>query len=228
MAKKKKDTEEIKIKPRPKIKAPHKPTKVHKDRRQYSRKGKYLDGLMQEMLQEMDAGFREKTGKYSLWLMPEDHTYAWLYGLILKLSKKYATATFEPHITLIGELTGYEDEIIAITSQLATMINPCTITLTKIEYLDEFFRCLFIKAEETEEIMKGHEKARILFDIVSKDKYVPHLSLMYGNVHSEIKKAIITEIGRDLNVSFEVNAIHLFSTEGEPTDWYRVAKFTLK
>ncbi len=228
MAKKKKIKEEIKIKPRPRIRVPHKPTKVHEDRRQYSRKGKKHNKAMHDLLRDMDRESPNEVKMYSLWLMPEGHIYTRLHGLITELSRTNSTPNFEPHITLIGEVIGREADIVAKTSQLATMIRPYTITLTKVEYLDEYFRCLFIRVEETEEIITEHEKVRIFFDLETKQKYIPHLSLMYGNIDHKKKDAIITEIGKNFNIHFEVNAIHLFLTEGDPKDWFRVAKFSLK
>lgn len=59
-------------------------------------------------------------------------------------------------------------------------------------------------------------------------KYIPHLSLMYGNFPSELKEKIIAEIGKDFNMNFEIKSIHLFSTLGEPEDWYRVKEFALQ
>ena len=169
-----------------------------------------------------------KAKGYSIWLMPIGEVYNTLNSLILKLSRKYSTSYFKPHVTLIGSLTGSEKGIIAKTVQLASLIHPLRIELDRVEYLNKYFRCLFIKVKETDELMEANQKARKMFGRETDPKYMPHLSLMYGNLPPQTKEEIIAEIGKEISVSFDVNSIHLFSTNGEPEDWYKVKEFMLK
>lgn len=168
-----------------------------------------------------------KIGKYSLWLMPSENAYNKLAEIISGLSKKYSTPNFEPHVTLIGSLVGSEDDMIAKTSRLAIGIKPYQIKLTKIEYLDEYFKSLFVRVEETEDVMEVNLKARKIFSRENDSKYVPHLSLLYGNLSQKIKKEIIENMG-NVDISFFVKSIDIFSTKGEVKDWHRVKSFLLK
>jgi 2'-5' RNA ligase len=182
----------------------------------------------------------KKPKKYSLWLiflshwlMPSERLYRKLTNLIFQLSKENSSPNFEPHITLFGLLVGPENEIIEKTFQLSNLINPFEIKLTKIGYLGEYFRCLFIKVEKTVEIMNTNLKSKELLgkyyvNPYPDSKFMPHLSLMYGNFSSKIKEEIISKIGKDFNIKFEVNKIHLFSTDGEPKDWHKIKEFILK
>ncbi len=169
-----------------------------------------------------------KTKGYSLWLMPSGEVYNKLADLIFQLSKEYSAPKFEPHITLIGEVTGLEDEIIKKTSQLANFIKSCSIKLTNVDNLDEYFNYLFIKAEKTDDLMETNSKAREIFNRQADPECMPHLSLMYGNFPPEIKEEIIKNMGKDFNHSFEARSIHLFKTEGKVRDWYRLKEFTLR
>jgi 2'-5' RNA ligase len=172
-----------------------------------------------------------KAKGYSLWLMPSGDVYNELAGLISRLSIEYSTPNFEPHVTLIGSLEGSEEDILSKTSQLATLIHPFNIKLTTVDYLDAHFTCLFIKVEKTNDMMKANWKAKEFFSPLRGRQYMPHLSLMYGDsitIPRASKKEIIAEIGKEFGMSFEVRSIHLFSTDGEPLDWYRVKEFTLK
>jgi 2'-5' RNA ligase len=164
---------------------------------------------------------------YSLWLMPKDDVSNYLYNLIFQLSKKYSKPNFEPHITLIGELAGSEKDIISKTSQLAAVVKPYKVMLTKVEYLDEYFRCLFIKVKETDDVMNANSIARKIFNRNQDPKYEPHLSLMYGKLSIKTKEKIIGEIGNEFYISFEAKSIHLFLTNGEPRDWHRIKEITL-
>jgi len=171
--------------------------------------------------------------KYSLWLMLSGDVYNRLVNLISHLSEKYSAPNFEPHVTLLSQVVGTEKEITAKTSQLATLIKPYEIKLTDLNYLDEYFRCLFIKVEETEEVMNANTKAREIFgeNIVNRHsdaRYTPHLSLLYGNFSPQIKEEILKETGKEFNASFKVESICLFFTEGEINNWHKVKEFTLR
>lgn len=165
--------------------------------------------------------------RYSLWMMPSGDIYNRLAKTISQLNREYSTPNFEPHVTLIGRVVGSEEYILPKTSQLATLIRPYEIRLTAVDYLDEYFRCLFIRVEETEHVMDANLKARGIFNRQQDPKYMPHLSLMYGNFTPRIKEKIIAGIGREFNMKFEARSIHIFSTNGEPKDWYRVKELPL-
>jgi len=173
-----------------------------------------------------------ETKKYSLWLIPTGDIYNKLANLISQLSEKYSAPHFDPHVTLLSQVAGVEDKIVSKTSQLAKLVKPYKIKLTTIDYLDEYFRSLFIKIKETEEVMNANIKAREIFseyiiDRHADTKYTPHLSLLYGNFPSQVKKEIIKETGKEFNISFEIKSIHLFFTEGEVKDWYKIKEFPL-
>ncbi len=169
-----------------------------------------------------------KTKRYSLWLMPSGEVYDRLKHLTSRLSSQYSAPDFEPHVTLIGKVLGSEEEIISKTALLASAVQPYRIELGRVEYLDEYFRCLFIRVRDTDEVMKADLEARKIFGRQNDPKYMPHLSLMYGNCPPETKKQIIVEIGEEFKLGFDAKSIHLFSTNVEPKDWYRVREFSLK
>lgn len=165
---------------------------------------------------------------YSLWLMPEGEVYKRLNTLISRLSEEYSAPDFSPHVTLIGQVIGPEEEIISRTSELASFIEPYEIKLTGTGFLDEYFRCLFVRVEETAEVMGANSRAREVFGRYADPPYMPHLSLMYGDFPPETKREIISGIDDDFNISFSVESIHLFSTSGGPGNWRRVKAFALK
>ena len=53
--KKKKTEEKIKIKPNYKHRVPHKPTKVHRNKKKYIRKGKAMDKRQKELLTDVEG-----------------------------------------------------------------------------------------------------------------------------------------------------------------------------
>lgn len=159
--------------------------------------------------------------------MPTGEVYEKLNSLISQLSEKYNAPYFEPHITLISEILGLEKEIVSKTDQLASVVQPYRIEFSRVEYLDEYFKCLFIRVKETDAIMRANQKARKIFGRETDSQYIPHLSLVYGDFSPQTKKEIIREIGREFNLGFDVDRIHLFSTNGKPEVWHRVKEFPL-
>ena len=164
--------------------------------------------------------------------MPTGATFVKLAHIISQLSKDYSTPSFEPHITLLGGVIGSEEEIVKKTAQTASMLAPYEILLTQVDYLDEYFRCLFINVEKTSEVMNANAKAREVFHeyITSKHpatEYMPHLSLLYGDISSQTKEAIVKKIGREWNLTFEAASIHLFLTKGDVKDWHKLKEFPL-
>ncbi len=170
----------------------------------------------------------ENEKRYSLWLMPSGIVYNKLSKMMSELSYKYATPHFEPHVTLLGRLTGNEEEIISKASKLANCIRPYELRLNEVDFLDEYFRCLFIKAEATEPVLSANSSARKIFNRKQDPEYMPHLSLMYGNFSPEVKRRIVTEIGSDFNLKFDVMSIYLFSTGDNVEEWRKVKEFALK
>ncbi|MBI5032207.1 MAG: 2'-5' RNA ligase family protein [Chloroflexi bacterium] len=163
----------------------------------------------------------------SLWLQPSGQLYDELSKTISQLSKKYGAPVFPPHVTLLGDLIGDEKEITSQAQQLASRVQPFQITLTTIDYLDAYFRCLFIRAEETPALLQANRIARSVFHRENDPSFMPHLSLLYANLEVETKQQIFKTIGREWAKAFPVNSIHLLSCDGEPKDWYRVQEFEI-
>jgi 2'-5' RNA ligase len=169
----------------------------------------------------------EKSGEYSLWLIPRGRAYKKLARIIDRLSQKYGSPRFEPHVTVLGLLIGSEEELVSKTAQLASGLDPYEITLTSPGYTDTYFGCLFARVAETAEVMRANQTARGIFGRETDPPYMPHLSLIYGNLTAAEKEKIISEIGRELNTNFRADAVYIYSTAGKPESWRRIKKFSL-
>jgi 2'-5' RNA ligase len=168
-----------------------------------------------------------RSNVYSLWLMPEGDIYEILSSTIMQLAKPYATPHFEPHVTLLGHLTGPVDTMLAKTSKLANRLPQYEIALQSLDYMNEFFRCLYLRVHQTDDLMHAHMTAKEIMGEKRNADFMPHLSLMYGDIDTGTKQAIIKTIGNDLSFSFETSNLHLYSTKGAPTSWHKIAQFTL-
>src|SRR5574337_1324526 len=82
---------------------------------------------------------------YSLWLVPGEPALSLLASAISRLSREYSTPRFKPHITLLGGIALQEANALAKLALLARTLEPFPIELGEIGFLDEYFRCLFVR-----------------------------------------------------------------------------------
>jgi len=177
----------------------------------------------------------EREGSYSMWIMPEGQVLDKFSELIIKISDEYRSPKYKPHVTLLGDLTGFTRmEVVSKATELAESIEPFAITLTEVKYPasypnnhEVYYRSLYIVAGRTEPLMKANELARKMFGRESDPPYNPHLSIMYGQFPAETKEEIISKVGREFNVSFEVESIYVWSDKGLPHEWKLIKKIPL-
>ena len=159
--------------------------------------------------------------------MPTGEVRQRLAGTILDLSREYAAPAFEPHVTLAGGIVGPAREVASKMAELARRIQPFTIRLTELDFLDEYFRCLFVRVATTHPIMKANKVARAVFHLEKQPAFMPHLSLLYADLPSDVKERIVTPLGRRFELEFKVSGLHLYLTKSEPAAWRRVARVGL-
>jgi 2'-5' RNA ligase len=162
---------------------------------------------------------------FSLWLVPSGETYQSLASLISDLSEEYHSPCFPPHVTLLGSLHDSYENLKLKSSRLGARLTTYRINLMSVEYTNEYFRSLFIKVEETEDVLRANLTAREIFDRSTDPKYSPHLSILYGILSSTTKQSIIEKLGRDFAFSFEVESLHLVDTTLGPESWFVVNEY---
>lgn len=171
----------------------------------------------------------ETTG-YSIWLEPEGDIKTRLARVIKELSLQHNTAIFDPHVTLLGGIQGFEKDVLDLTNETAQRIKSYIINLTGKIYCEEHWaKSLFVQVRKTAELLKANQIAREVFDLNTLDVYHPHLSLMYSE-DIPLDKRI--EIARHLDAviltgQFIVDKIHLYHTQGKVEDWEKVGEFKL-
>jgi 2'-5' RNA ligase len=122
---------------------------------------------------------------------------------------------------------GPRRELMCQSPRLAAALRPFVIRLEEIDFLDEYFRCLFVHAAPAEPLRKAHLAARRAFGHYREPAFMPHLSLLYGDFPRSLKETMMAEMGPRLDVQFKVRSLHLFRTQGEPRHWRRVSTFGL-
>ncbi len=156
---------------------------------------------------------------YTIWLQPSGDVAYQLQERINKLSKKYDTPSFEPHVTLISGLERSETEMKALLNTLAASVSPFELTLNKAGYRDTFYQSLFIYVQKDKVLNELRRRSCRLFDYSEPNSYTPHLSLLYGKLSRNEKERILNTIGREFYIPFSVKSLVLMRTDGEPHHW---------
>jgi 2'-5' RNA ligase len=166
--------------------------------------------------------------RFSLWFMPAGEVYARLSTIIRQLSSRCGAPEFLPHVTLLGSLAGRRHEVTCQCQEVAASIRPFTIRLGELAFLNEYYRCLFLRAALSAPLRHAHQVACQEFNCGRQAAFMPHLSLLYGNYPLSLKREIIAEIGPRLDLQFKVRSVHLYQTQDDPMKWRRVARFGLE
>jgi len=164
-----------------------------------------------------------QSSHYSLWLVPTGDARQQLAGTILGLSRAFCAPSFEPHVTLASGITGPAGEVASKMRRLAKSVAPFTVRLTKVDGLEEYFRCLFVRVAPTHPIMSANERAREAFHLERQAGFMPHLSLLYGRLPCDMKERIIVLLARQFGLGFKVSRLQLYLIKGQPAAWRRMA-----
>ncbi|MGM0546234.1 MAG: 2'-5' RNA ligase family protein [Bacteroidota bacterium] len=161
---------------------------------------------------------------YSLWLEPTGDIVYKLQERIKQLSQKFNTPLFSPHVTLLGGLTASQTELVPLIETLASSVAPFEVKLTKAGYLNTFYQALFIHVEQSQDLKKLHGKACRIIDCPDeyKNHYMPHLSLLYGELTQKEKERILNNIGREFHLRFTAKKLVLIQTDDKPNKWKKI------
>lgn len=158
--------------------------------------------------------------RFSLWFILPGDARVRYRALIERLSARLGTPVFEPHITLLGGLTGEEEGLRQRTRALAGAIGSFEARLLEAKWLDEYYRCLFVEVALSRALLDAHETARKVFDQRLEGGFYPHLSLVYGDLKAPVKETIVEEIGRYFDESICIEELALYDTSGgTPSTW---------
>ena len=168
-----------------------------------------------------------KAKGYSLWLMPEGKPYLEIKKMTSNFSKILKKDYFEPHVTLLGNISCTGEDILSKTSYLASIMKPFEIELYKLNFGKEYFKRLFFLAKNSKYLTDSNEKAKKVFNIKDNSAFIPHASLVYS--YFAVPKQLIKQIiPRDISIKFRANSLTLINANGSPKDWYKIQEFPLK
>lgn len=177
---------------------------------------------------------------HSLWFVPCGDSKIAYESLIADASKNLETFRFIPHITLVAAILEGETDVCVRTKKLASTLAPFTFEFDRISHGDAYFKCVYAQMKRTDTVVDANMLARQFFPERSSDpEYMPHMSLVYGDFDDKIKQNhIIPTLKNSMMedhdgarnskgiaaaiASIPVDAIEVWSTEGDVKEWYKV------
>jgi 2'-5' RNA ligase len=164
-------------------------------------------------------------GHYALWLMPSGKVYVQLTKIITELASEFSAPCFDPHVTLLGGITGEKVKIVRQCEQLADSLSPFDIHFTDLGRGDDYYRRLFIQIAQSPALLQANGRAREVFDHSGHPDYRPHVSLLYSNRPAELKGRITANGLGAKNRKCSVDRFFLIDLAGEPQNWTRIGDF---
>lgn len=164
---------------------------------------------------------------YTLWLVPPIEVMAECQSIIDEYGKKYLIHTFQPHITLTGGIRPEKNHLIELIESVLDDVKPLDITIPEISISTTFFQCVFARVTPTPQLLDLHVALRSACNIVAEDFFMPHMSLVYGDLPSIEKQHISNQIVFP-TTHFTCNTVYL--VDGQSKDistWKRIKEFKL-
>ena len=175
---------------------------------------------------------QNRTVAYSLWFEPpfdDDDDESSLSSRAKKfIAEENAKndVAFEPHVTLLGPI--YESDESTLVAKTARMVREIQreeghknkrrrfgeIRFPKGAQIGTtYFQCVYLEAEVTMNLIRAREKAIETFDVRDARRYVPHMSLVYGDYSRSERVRLTTKADEVFRKAFS-----LFNTDEENED----------
>ncbi|MBI4162689.1 MAG: hypothetical protein HY513_03320 [Candidatus Aenigmarchaeota archaeon] len=161
--------------------------------------------------------------EYSIWLVPAEPWLDKFRSIIRNIAKENNTFSFEPHITILVK-NDEESKMVDVVQALAKKTNKPTVKFTDIGYEDTYFRAIYLRAQR-QNILDINTMARKIAGMFADPQYMPHLSLLYGNLDGKTKETIIKNLGLKLSMEVVFDKLSLWRTGYDITvdKWKKVA-----
>lgn len=172
---------------------------------------------------------------YSVWALPPEDLTERLKKLMAGLRSEFGGPEFEPHVTVVGAISLTEDDAIDKFLAACKGVKAYDATVEKVATGTFFYQCVFLLLSPTPQVVEASSHCTGHFGYNSSTPYMPHLSILYGDLSNEEKKkaqekANILDESID-SLSFQISHLALYETDTEDItlkSWKKIAEFNLE
>ncbi|KAF7151634.1 hypothetical protein RHSIM_Rhsim02G0150300 [Rhododendron simsii] len=148
---------------------------------------------------------------YSVWVIPPEDVTERLKKPMARLRSEFGGPEFEPH-----------------------GVKAYTATVEKVATGTFFYECIFLLLHPTPQVVEASSHCTGHFGYKSSTPYMPHLSILYGDLSNEEKKKAQAKANiLDENISslrFQISSLALYKADTEDMtlkSWKKIAEFNL-
>ncbi|CAA3030180.1 cyclic phosphodiesterase-like [Olea europaea subsp. europaea] len=175
-----------------------------------------------------------KKDVYSVWALPPEDVRPRLKKLMNDLRSEFGGPEFEPHVTVVGTISLTEREARDMFNKACEGLKAYNANVERVSTGTYFYQCVFLLLQPTPEVMEASTHCTSHFGYKTSTPYMPHLSLLYGDLTDEEKmkaqeKANVLD--KDIrNLSFQISLFALYKVDTKDKtckSWEKVAECKL-
>ena len=155
--------------------------------------------------------------KYSIWVIPPEPAFSILQRTINELAEKYGGPVFEPHMTILGNVSGELPEIEKKLKELASHIDKLELGLGPVSFSTTYFQSVLARVNSNAKLMQLNLDVKKIFGM-ENDVFMPHISLLYGDHDMETREKAVREVKLP-ETTFIVKDFVVIPIKPNPKDW---------
>ena len=166
---------------------------------------------------------------YSLWLLPQEDAQDHLSDVVTRLSKRFGTRPFTPHVTVHGDLSRRLHEVAAVANDLARSLPVQQWHVRGIEQSAQYYRACYLAFDGCEAFTPLGVRTTQAFTTDRGLSPFAHLSLAYGTLDAAAKSQLAREFAAEmpLTLTFDRLAVSLSGKSVAIASWRTLQSFAL-
>lgn len=163
--------------------------------------------------------------KFSIWLISTDTVQDYLSSLVKLLANKFNGPIFEPHLTLLGDISINEKEVMSNVELLVKKAKSLNLEFGEVSFSTTYFQSVFVRIKASVDLMNLNLHGKKLFNI-NPNVFMPHISLYYSNDEMERRKLIANSINIKEKF-YKANKLILTYSTADPKGWKHLKEFNI-
>jgi len=124
-------------------------------------------------------------------------------------------------------VTGDKEDIIQKVKAIVSTYKSIYIAFTDISISTTYHQYIFARVKPISSLLDAHIELQEILAYSVKDMYVPHMSLVYGDISSSEKSKIADEITLN-TTNFKADRLCIVNADNlDPKTWLHVSEFEL-
>ncbi len=163
---------------------------------------------------------------FVIWFLFDKLDHEYISKIIKKLSQKYNSPFFIPHLTSHGIIKEGIEEIDKVILDSIKGVKPFSIEKNKISFSDDFWKTLFIDISSNKELEKINKKLKENLPLVQKYDFNPHISLIYKNLEINEKKKLVKKL--TIKYIFKISKLSIQEYSENIKKWKIIKEYSLQ